>query len=160
MTKKMNDRSDPIRHFGSGISAHQQMMVLLIALMGIIYLIHIPVIKIFRSYQYYDPEVSSNYILDSVGDMGFSDSKCEVHNMVKGSQGPIYCRTGVITRLVAFGVRTDQEDQRYCLRKKKSECDLFLNDEVANSHFKAECLGKTNCTMPEIEKLLIPSTGH
>lgn len=110
MTKKMTDKSDHIRNYGSGISAHQQMMIFLIILLGIIYLIHIPVTKIFRSYEFYDPTSVSSYIMDSVGDMGFSDSYCDLYSMVKGSEANITCKTGHISRLVAFGVHTDEED--------------------------------------------------
>jgi len=52
------------------------------------------------------------WILDSVGMMGFSDSYCELHNMVKEKKTNITCRDGHIHKLVSFGIHTDAEDQR------------------------------------------------
>lgn len=83
------------------------MMIFLIFLLGLIYLLHIPVVGTFRSYAFYNNETSSAWIVDSVGSMGFSDSYCELHNMVKGTKANITCRAGEIHKLVAFGVHTD-----------------------------------------------------
>ena len=98
-------------------------MVFVIALLLIIYLLHIPVVNTFRTYDFYNGLDVSPWIRDSVGSMGFSDSQCSLHNMVKGTTSILTCKAGHISKFVAYGVHTDNEDQRYCLRKKFSDCD-------------------------------------
>jgi hypothetical protein len=135
------------------------MMIFMIFLLALIFLLHVPVVNTFRSYGFYDKVASAPWTLDSVGSMGFSDSYCELHSMVKGSKSNVTCAAGVVHKLVAFGVHTDAEDQRQCLRSRASSCDQYLDDKKAFSHFKQHCLGKTECTLPGIEEFMIQSTG-
>ena len=86
------------------------MMCFLIILLGIIFALHIPVTEMFRSYGYYRGVSTAPWVLDSVGNMGFSDAKCVLHHMVKGTQINATCEAGVINKFVAFGVHTDTED--------------------------------------------------
>lgn len=73
---------DPLSDLGPGIKAHHNMQVHFIGFFFLIYLIHIPVVWEFRKYDFYPKE--SPWIRDSVGSMGYSDTQCNLGQMIPG----------------------------------------------------------------------------
>ena len=51
---KISRSNDPLRELGPGISTYHQLLVMLFALFTILSLLHIPVLRSFLSYEFYD----------------------------------------------------------------------------------------------------------
>lgn len=50
----------------------------------------------------------------SLGNVGFSETECVVSSMLAGNKKELSCKTGQITKLVDWGIKTDFEDQMQC----------------------------------------------
>ena len=75
-----------MKELGPGISTYHQMLVTMFFLFLILSLLHIPVIRVFRSYHYYDQDKQVGfYIANSLGNMGFSKTECQSTAMIRGA---------------------------------------------------------------------------
>ena len=59
LLEKLHSSSDPIKELGSGIVTYHQLLLSLILLFLVLSIIHIPVMKTFRSYGFYDQDEES-----------------------------------------------------------------------------------------------------
>lgn len=82
---KFADASDPLQKFGPAIGAHHFMLIFLIGLFGIMYIWHLPIFAILDKHGFYKGESTKPWVLGSIGSMGFADSRCDLHQMVKHS---------------------------------------------------------------------------
>lgn len=121
---RIHSSDDPMKELGPGISTYHQLLVTLFCLFLILSLLHIPVIRIFRSYHYFDSDPQVGYYIgNSLGNMGYSKTECQSTAMIKGIQNNIKCMAGSIDSLIDWGVVTKFEDQLQCLRKQDDFCN-------------------------------------
>jgi hypothetical protein len=102
---------------------------MLFSLFFLLAIIHIPVLRSFRGFDFYDNDEQAGYLLShSLGNMGFSRTECEVTSMIKGNALDLTCKSGVMTQLVDWGISTKFEDQMTCKRHENNFCSEILND--------------------------------
>ena len=94
------------------------------------------------------------WIRDSVGNLGFSDTVCFLKPMLKDTTLKMNCKIGTMTKLVVWGLHTNEEDIRQCNRNTKSSCDDLLNDKYAQDFFDKNCKGKSSCDLTSLESFL------
>ena len=74
-------------------------------------IIHIPVIKLYKSYDFYKKEDGYGMLeANSLGNMGFSETRCLIEPLIKGNQATLKCNSGHIKSLIDVGVTTRFED--------------------------------------------------
>lgn len=78
--------NDPQKALGAGISSYHQQLVHLSCLFFFMVLIHVPVILIYNNYEYFSNEDGLSPGLGlSLGNMGFSESRCLVDTIYRDS---------------------------------------------------------------------------
>ena len=84
-------------------------------------MMHIPVMMIYNNSNYFKLEDNQPHALTlSLGNMGFSESKCLVDTMNKQSIN-LQCNTGALATVSDFGVTTQFEDQQACSRQDTTQ---------------------------------------
>lgn len=83
----------------------------LFALFFLMALVHVPVIIIYKNYDYFSNEpTNTDFLSLSMGNMGFSESKCLIDTTdYEGIE--LECTTGTLASVSDFGVTTQFEDQ-------------------------------------------------
>ena len=75
-----------MKELGPGISTYHQLLVTLFVLFLVLSLLHIPVLRTFRSYGYFDNDPQAGtYAVNSLGNMGYSKTECQAVSMLEGS---------------------------------------------------------------------------
>ena len=88
----------------------------------ILTILHIPVMTIYSSHGYFKDETGEKMPLRiSLGSMGYSKTKCAATGMA-GNKVVLSCKTGVVNRIVDFGINTKFEDKDLCLRNNTGVC--------------------------------------
>jgi hypothetical protein len=109
--RKISKSNDPLKDLGVGISSFHQLLIMLFALFFVLALLHIPVLQNFRSFEFYKNADNSGLVLDgSMGNMGFSETKCISTSMFSGNYLDLDCKTGTISDLVDWGIIAKFED--------------------------------------------------
>ena len=99
-----------MKELGPGISTYHRLLLWLFCLFIILFILHLPVLLTFYSFDFYDGEPGSWVAGYTLGNMGFSKTECEISSMIKGNSENLKCRTGEIAQLVDWGVTTNIED--------------------------------------------------
>lgn len=101
---------DPLKELGVGITSYHWLLTRLFALFLVLWLIHWPVIDIFKSYTEYNSNKHAGFgIYRSLGNMGFASVECKIRAMRKNSKARFKCHSGKIDSIVDWGV-TSRED--------------------------------------------------
>jgi hypothetical protein len=146
---KISRSNDPLRELGPGISTYHQLLVMLFALFTILSLLHIPVLRSFLSYEFYDS--NQGWIAgSSIGNMGFSKTECQTSSMIHGNSHQLKCSSGVLSELVDWGITTHFEDNAQCTSKPTNFCYSVLNDKLVRERYKSSCANKTSCTLNDL----------
>lgn len=84
---------DPFAILGPGIGSFHMLQLRLVLMFLFLYLVHLPVIKIFHEYGFYEKD--GYYIIKrSLGNMGFSKTMCESHSLQFHEMDEIVCANG------------------------------------------------------------------
>lgn len=118
---------DPMKELGPGISSFHRLIILLSVLFLILFFIHFPVLKSFRSFNYYS-ENDGWIVHNSLGNLGFSKTECSSSSMITGNFHNLNCKTGNIDTLVDWGIISSFEDSLTCKRQDNNICGPVLND--------------------------------
>ena len=95
MAKRVHHSDDPLYELGPGISTFHQLLVMLFALFSCLLLLHIPVMLNFQSYDFYDGVNRNPTIMAGLlGNMGFSQTRCETASMISGNYLDLECKSG------------------------------------------------------------------
>lgn len=92
--QKIQASEDPLRELGPGISTYHQLLIKLFILFLLLLLIHLPVMNIFFSYDFYKQSSVLNKL--TLGNMGFSKTECSSASMFKGNSFNISCKAGAM----------------------------------------------------------------
>ena len=122
-----------------------------------LYLAHIPVINIFYDYKFYD-EGGSYIIQRSLGNMGFSQTKCQSHSLQKRVMESIVCKDGRISTLVDWGFQTIYENQLKCHRTDENTCTKYLDQEGFVNFYAENCFGEVSCTIEDLTRFIMNGT--
>jgi hypothetical protein len=119
---------------------------------------HVPVIYHNINGNFFDGDegwVGGPILKSSLGNLGFSETKCDTHSLIKGNnKGKAKCNAGLITELVDWGIVLGSENKLACKRNKNNFCSPILNDVKVKAQFNSECLGKTSCDLPKFDELM------
>ena len=126
---------------------------MLFALFCILGILHIPALRSFESYNFYDSDAGL-LARSSLGNMGFSKTECLVASMLNGNSQRVRCRSGQIAQLVDWGVTVNFEDQNACARTADLTCAPVLDDELVKKTFEEECIGRAECTLSDFERFI------
>jgi hypothetical protein len=140
---------------GAGISSYHQQLVHFFLLFAVLVCLHVPVMAIYNSYDYYEDPLLSL----SLGNMGFSTPSCAIESMTRASSPSaalnFECTTGTISTLTDFGITTMFEDQQACSRQKSTQyCNQFLHDISFKEFFNGACKGQKACSIQQVDRFL------
>jgi hypothetical protein len=151
--KQIARSDDPLRELGPGISSYHQLLMMLFALFFILTLIHIPVMNRFNNGTFYD-EKDGLFARLSLGNMGFSQTRCETYSMHKGNAPLLACKSGLMTEIVDWGIIQGTENKLACVASTEHICGPILNKKLGTDRFNHLCKGKQNCTLSNLDELL------
>ena len=109
---------------------------------------HVPVLMIYSNYTYFADDASQpGYLSLSLGNLGFTESKCIVDTINKPSI-QLQCTTGTIASVSDFGITTQFEDQQACSRKDTTQyCYQFFKGTQFRKEFGQACVGQKECSI-------------
>ena len=90
----------------------------------------------------------------SLGNVGFSETQCVVSSMLTGNKVDLSCKTGHITKLVDWGIKTDFEDQMQCAGFEEDVCKPFKDMEAMKQTFELNCKGQDSCVIEDFNNFL------
>lgn len=129
------------------------MIGLLMVMFTVITIMNIPTLIIYGSYNNYS-DLSSvsmvNYV--SLGNMGFSSTRCGNAGMA-ANQIQLSCNIGEISKIEAFGISANFEDQSYCMVNKTSFCHSSINNTTLSKKLN-ECKNKTECKVTNLKSYI------
>ena len=139
--KKIHNKDeDPLRELGPGISTYHQLLLLLFVLFLMLSLIHIPVMGLYQSYDYFKSNDGYSFFeANSLGNLGFSKTECLIEHMMKGNQANLKCNSGRITDLLDVGFTTRFEDQMQCSTQTNNACKSIAKIEQIRDDFLRDC---------------------
>lgn len=121
----LKESHDPFAILGPGIGSFHMLQLRLILMFLFLYLLHLPVIKIYYDYGFYNKD--GYYIIKrSIGNMGFSRTMCQSHSLQFHIMDEITCANGQLSTLVDWGFQTIYENQLKCHRTEENTCNKFL----------------------------------
>ena len=91
-----------MKNLGAGIGSYHAILVRLFYLFLILFLIHLPVMWTFQSFDFYDKHVGF-IIKRSLGNMGFSMTQCQSSLLMKDHGEVLQCNAGTISSLIDWG---------------------------------------------------------
>lgn len=132
----IHSSDDPIQELGPGVSSYHQLLTVLFCLFLILSIITAPLMnKYYKFGHFYGQGVGLLSQL-SLGNVGFSETQCVVSSMLAGNKKELECKTGHISRLVDWGIKTDFEDQMQCAEFEEDVCKPFLDKEAMKKTFE------------------------
>ena len=142
-----------MKEIGPGISSYHKQMMRLFLLFALLTIIHIPVIFIYGTNNFYDDSVG--FIMKrSVGNLGYSQTHCESTSLMNSQSHSLECKTGSITSLESWSILTSDENHDTCVRKDNGKCNQFLDDKKFKDTFNTDCMNKTNCVISDLSKYM------
>lgn len=98
------DKSDPINMLGFGIVAYRDLLYALIWVFGILSLVMLPSMLLYRSGSGYSEEGSAGQAINSIGNLGYSSVQCA--NIPLGVKKiTIQCPYGTVGEIFSYGVQ-------------------------------------------------------
>ena len=106
------DEEDPVNYLGFGIVSYFDLLKTMIVIFLVLFLIHIPVLKIYSSHTLFSDDVGWERSLKSMslGNMGFSTTRCSSTSM-QADKIILSCRESLVQKIVDFGIITKFEDR-------------------------------------------------
>jgi hypothetical protein len=148
-----------MKELGPGISAYHQLLVTLFVLFFIFFVFYLLVMGIYSGYKYYDGDKDVGfYITHSLGNMGFSQTKCQSHSLQKRVMESIVCKDGRISTLVDWGFQTIYENQLKCHRTDENTCSKYLDQEGFVNFYAENCFGEVSCTIEDLTRFIMNGT--
>jgi hypothetical protein len=148
---------DPFKLLGPGIYSYHQLLLRLCIMFWALYLMNWQVIDIYHSYNFYE---NAGFIVSrSVGNMGFSETKCLSQSIGKSKSTDIICRDGQIENLIDWGFQTIYENQLKCVRTDENKCNRILDNGAFQNYYNTNCAGKTSCHIKDITAFMKPKVG-
>jgi hypothetical protein len=96
---EFEDHEDPIDYLGFGIVSYFNLLKICIFTFLVITVLHIPVMKIYGSYNNYNEDANDRlFKVVSLGNMGFSTTKCSSSGLA-ADKIILSCKTGVINKI-------------------------------------------------------------
>ena len=123
----------------------------------LLYVAHWPVIDIFYDYGFFR-EKGSYIIQRSLGNMGYSQTKCQSHSLQYKLMEDITCQNGQISTLVDWGFQTIYENQLKCHRTEENSCMKFLDQEAFVNFYAEKCFGEVSCTIEDLTRFIMNGT--
>jgi hypothetical protein len=150
-----NQEEDPLRELGPGISTYHQLLMLLFLLFLMLTLIHIPVMNMYQSYDFFKSDDGYGYFeANSLGNLGFSETQCLIEHMMKGNQASLKCNSGRITTLIDAGFTTRFEDQMQCSSDASNACKGIADIEKIRDDFLRDCQNKQSCLFEDFKQYI------
>ena len=128
IANKITNSDDPMSELGIGISSYHNLLVMLFSLFFVLILIHYPVVRSFSSHAYFDEEKAGSFLLRrTLGNLGYSKSRCIQASLIKGNKKELECHDGLITELVDWGITIESEGHMVCKTPEINFCSQFLD---------------------------------
>lgn len=126
----LDDFVDPIYYLGFGVVSYFDLIKTMIFVFTVLSLVNLPNLMIYQSYQNYENDlVDSFYKTTTIGNMGFSATKCvttsmETNNII------LSCKTGFISKINDFGINAKGEDRKLCKRNQLGACAEGITEKA------------------------------
>ena len=142
-TKKAGER---LNTMGYGIISFIDMHLTLILMMVIIICIQIPIMYIFKNFEYGNTTGSGLIHSLSIGNLGFAEPLCKDTNLGSGLLD-LKCDTGMISEVVDFGITPDNAiNLDPCKNNFETrECTDKLPYNQTLAYIEDKCLGRHQC---------------
>ena len=111
---KIAKSSDPIKELGPGINSLLSYMNALFFLFMFIFFVNLPLMKDYYEQGFFYGSKAGGLAEFTLGNVGFAETEC--FKSISLKQEELFCKAGVITKLVDWGIKVDYEDQYKCIR--------------------------------------------
>jgi hypothetical protein len=140
---QFEEEEDPVHYLGFGIVSYFNLLKICIFIFLVITVLHIPVMKIYKSYNNYNEDVADKlFKVVSLGNMGFSTTKCTGTGLA-ADKIILSCKTGIVNRIFDFSFSGEFEDHDLCVRNTTGVCDANAYDPIKlRKDLETNCLGK------------------
>ena len=102
--------------------------------------------RLFRSYDFYKEEDGYGvFEQNSLGNLGFSETRCLIEPLIQGNQASLKCNIGYIKSLIDVGVTTKFEDQMQCQQNINQACRDIVDVERIRDDFLTMCQNEDKC---------------
>ena len=105
-------------------------------------LLHIPIMHMYKEHGNFKDESGEKMsIIVSLGSLGFSKTKCTSTGMLT-DRIALSCKTGVINKIVDFGINAKFEDRDLCIRNTTGACANSIDTTKIQHDIHESCIGK------------------